>query len=756
MLFFTRAEDLVAYLRAERKKPERFVTRFILIRGCRGWDELIPMLSAEVDEVIKASEFCSGPDVCPDLYQIKVYLQTKAREVNNVLLIPLGECIRLDSENAEILRWLAQVESSKIRRIYVPLVAGEESFNHEMSFLPRHDNRLLPAPCFLESDGDADVIVAPFHSGFGGRRVANGIKEYLALWERGSVGKVWLVTKLAPWLPVQRSQKECHVRLYPSSFAYVYKRTGWKDLLEEWGTPEEWEWLATNMEEGETFDQVAARLLKVREFDANILFALWNTSLDEKQQWLVWLWGKKCCKPESYLWHVLRKSRKRSDFYKDAVLAIFDLLCSKDIVAERKKLLRNLGIIDMTPEFWERYKKLEDPIKKLATLTDHSEREREQAVLVVGELLRRGSCAEWWEYLETVFPALARYLSVIWTGDEFVDKYFAVYKSCRIMDEINDDLRYLINEWVQRQLLWSYPTRSDLLSRYATNGIEVFWVDGMGFEWAGLLEYFLAVDGKTRCEVKLARSQLPTTTEANKQWTLEQAVDRQLDVIAHHYEYRFPNSFLESMKAIENIAKQVLNAVALESTVVVTSDHGMSRFAAINEDTIDAPAGTTVEHWGRYAKIINEEGILDSTSGAWVVDKGSVILLNHSRFRGGTRRGGEVHGGATPEEVLVPIIMVRREEVMDFSFQVLGRIVRIGPKGEGRLNVRCDTKIPHIELLVLDQRFPGQSEGGLEWSFLLKGLKAGKYVGKLYSQNRFAGEIDFEVVRGIEEDDLGL
>lgn len=756
MLSFTNVEDLMMHLRKERNKAERFATRFILIGGCKGWDEIIPKLSAEVDEVIRISEFCSGPDVCPDAYQIEQALQSRGGNNNSLLVVPLAECIRLDSEDAYLLRWLAQIESSKIRRIYVPLVAGEEFLHQQLSLLSRNEIGLLPEPWFLESEGDTEVIVAPFHSGAGKRKVANGIKEYLVMWEKGSVSKVWLITELAPWLPVHQSQKECHVRLYPSSFSYVYEKTDWKELQEEWGAPDEWEWLATNMEEGETFDQLAARLLKVTDFDADILFPLWNTSFDQNQQWVVWLWGKKCCTSGSYLHYTLKKSKTFRDFFKDITMAIFDLQCSKEVVAERKKLLKNLGIADMPPEFWERYNKINDPLQKLAVLSDHSVREKEEAIQVVGELLRKYHRSEWWEYLEIVFPVLAWYLSVLRTGDEFAEEYFMAYNSCRVMDEANDDLEGLINEWVQHQLLWNYPTRSDVLSKYTTNGIKVLWVDGMGFEWAGLLQYFLTENNKIRCEVRLARSQLPTTTEANKQWTGEQPVYRQLDDIAHHYEYRFPSSFLKSIETIKNIAKRVLEIVAQESTAVVTSDHGMSRFAAISEVIIDAPEGTTVEHWGRYATINNGE-VLSNNNEEWVVDKGNVILLNHHRFKGGTRHSGEVHGGATPEEVLIPIIIVRREEeAIELSFQVLGSVVKLGPKGWGILTICCNTKIQSVELRVLGERFLGQSEDGLEWSFSIKGLKTGTYVGKIYSQNRLAGEIEFEIVRGIEHDDLGL
>lgn len=50
----------------------------------------------------------------------------------------------------------------------------------------------------------------------------------------------------------------------------------------------------------------------------------------------------------------------------------------------------------------------------------------------------------------------------------------------------------------------------------------------------------------------------------------------------------------------------------------------------------------------------------------------------------------------------------------------------------------------------------GQSNDGFNWSFTLRHLNSAKYKGKLYSYNRMVGEISFEVIKGIIEEDMGL
>ena len=52
----------------------------------------------------------------------------------------------------------------------------------------------------------------------------------------------------------------------------------------------------------------------------------------------------------------------------------------------------------------------------------------------------------------------------------------------------------------------------------------------MGVEWLGLLIHLLTNGGQVECTVRIARGNLPTTTEANKEWEEGEDVERGLDV----------------------------------------------------------------------------------------------------------------------------------------------------------------------------------------------------------------------------------
>lgn len=755
MIDFNSVDELIAHLRAEGVKGERFATRFILVQGCRAWDDLVLKLTYEVDRVARLSEFCSGPDVFPDMTRLQKYLKEEASGCHSVLLIPLAECIRLDPESAEVIRYLAEWPAEKIRRLYIPLLSAEEFFFPEISRVSRYREGLLPDIWSLRGEGSSEIIVAPFPAGSGERPEAEGIKEYLSQWERGSVRKVWLITAMAAWLPVRRVWSECRVRVYPSSFDYVRRNVSWEELREEWGSPGDWEWLADQVREGDSLDLVAGRLLNVAGYNAQQLFTLWQ-DLDERGRWLVWLWSKARSRPGSYLHHVLGRSSGLSDFSYNAIMTIFALPRSLSFSRERKELLERLGVNLMPAEFWERYRELADPLDRVAVLTDLSVAEREQLVLCAGELLAGYAPDLWWEYLEVAFSKLTWYLQPAISGDEFVDAYFSAYNRCRLKDRADEELAILISKWADQQLLWSYPTRSDLLARQRSAGAKILWVDAMGAEWMGLLTQLLTMSGQVECEVIIARANLPTITEANREWEDGEEVMRGLDDIAHHYAYQFPQSYLKAVEVIEEVAYRAQVFLSQCPAVVITSDHGLSRFAATSEAKVEAPEGARVEVRGRYA-FLQEDNLDGSHNDMWVMEEGAAYLLTHNRFRGGSASPGEVHSGATPEECLTPVIIVRKTSAeTQPRFELVTAKVKLNARGEGVLTVSCNRKVAGVELRVAGRVLPGQSTADFTWSFPLKGWKAGKYTGKLYSASQLVGEIAFEAVKGIIQNDLGL
>lgn len=762
MIDFDSVDELLAYLQDERRKGERFATRFILVQGREAWCELISKLIGEVDRVVRLSQFCSGKDVFPDMMRLQAYLRDEASGDCRFLLIPLAECLRLDLKNAsEMLRSIAEWPTGKVRRLYVPLLEVEDIFSSEMKRVMRYGQNLLPDVWRLRGEGGFEITIAPFITEHTDQPVIEGIKAYLSLWEESSVSKAWVSTALAPWLSVKQTWGNCRVNIYRSCFEYIKAKTACNELVQEWGSSDDWVWLVSFYREGDTLDKTASRILNVAHYDAQQLFSLWPR-LDERKRWLVWLWSKLRSKSGTYLGFVMQNSSNLYDFSRyDAVMTIFDLPRSSSFSRERKELLACLGVSAMPPEFWERYRSPMDLLDRLAVLTDLTSEEQGEIVSCVGEMLSEYSPDLWWSYLEVAFPALSGYLQLPFIEDEFVCAYFSAYLRCRLKDKLDEALSSLVAQWKAEKLLWSYPTRNKILTELRAAGAKVLWVDAMGVEWAGLLTQLLTEEDQVECEVKIVRANLPTTTAANKDWDEDkEEVMRGLDNIAHHYEYKFPKSYLDAMGVIKDVSKQVSALLSQVSTVVVVSDHGLSRFAATSDAKIEAPEKAEVGPYGRYATLQNNDQAKEiDIDDEWIREENYICLLGHNRFRHGGGSSGEVHGGAAPEECLIPAIIARRREgkVVQLQFEVVTTTVKLNPKGEGRLDVWCNRKIDGLELRVSGHQLLGQKgDDRHTWSFSLKNWKAGRHDCKLYSANRSVGEISFEATKGISEEDLGL
>ena len=761
IIHFASTDELMNHLRQEQKQGERFATRFILVQGCQAWDDLVPKLNFEVDRVVRLSDFCSAPDVFPDMVQLKSNLEKSAGSCYSILLIPLAECIRIDPETAEVIRWLAEWPAEKINRIYVPLLAAEEFFQSAINRVLRYHERLLPDFWVLKGEGNSEVIVAPFCAEDVNKNAIRGIQDYLSLWSQSSIRKAWLVTEMAPWLSVRQTRGECRVRIYPSSFDYVRRNIRWEELCEEWGSSEQWEWLAVQIQQGENLDQLAARLLKVVEYDVDQLFCMWQGAT-KQERWLIWLWSKASSEPRTYLHAVMWANNSVDDFTDHVTTGIFHqtLPPPLSICQERRQLLRHLGTSYMPAEFWEHYNMLTDPLHKISVLTDISQHEREQTLACVKELLiSKINPSKWWDYLELAFPALACYLQPVATGDEFVDSYFRAFNRCRVKDSVDERLTTLIDQWAKNQLLWQYPARSELISKQRADGAKIMWVDAMGAEWTGLLSQLLTQDGRVDCSVIIAKCNLPTITDANKEWETGETVVRGLDDIAHHYDYSFPESFLKAMEVVQDVANKALALLSQHPVVVITSDHGLSRFAVTNAEKTKTPEGLAAEAPGRFASLEQDSYHIEPDH-PLVMDKGRVMWLTHNRFRSAGPCRGEAHGGATPEECLTPVIVLRRtserrEELP--KFDLVTKLVKLNTANEGLLTIRSNKVIStNIELRAASYQALGQPGVGLNWSFHLKDWRPGSYKGRLFCANWLVGEINFEVVKGIMEQDFGL
>ncbi len=239
-------------------------------------------------------------------------------------------------------------------------------------------------------------------------------------------------------------------------------------------------------------------------------------------------------------------------------------------------------------------------------------------------------------------------------------------------------------------------------------------------------------------------------TMRNNEWKDENEFVRyDLDENAHDTQYKFPDNFVKALDIIEDkVNKKLREELHNSQVLILTSDHGLSRFAAISNDKVPTPDGYEARRGGRYASLSNTAKKLKPTSLEHYPDviktEGELIQVRYRNFTGSPVHGGEIHGGASPEEVLVPVIRIVRE-ALSIKLTVETPEVEIDIKGRGLLVIRSSGSLSAPMLQITNMFLEGHYEGENRWSFLLEGLRDGEYSGSLYDNGRNLGEVKFKV-----------
>lgn len=200
--------------------------------------------------------------------------------------------------------------------------------------------------------------------------------------------------------------------------------------------------------------------------------------------------------------------------------------------------------------------------------------------------------------------------------------------------------------------------------------MQLFFFDALGVEYLAFIlakseEYGLAA------EVSVGHCELPSVTSNNKEFFQYFTDDNRykiddLDEIKHHskiYNYqkcKYPLYLFEELDVIDEELRKIQSMLvqgAFEKALLV-SDHGASRLAVIygHEAVTKIELDESGEHSGRCC-LAEEDPQLPFAA----YEDGCSVLANYDRFKGGRKANVEVHGGASLEEVLVPVIVLTKK-----------------------------------------------------------------------------------------------
>lgn len=436
---------------------------------------------------------------------------------------------------------------------------------------------------------------------------------------------------------------------------------------------------------------------------------------NETDKWIYFL-ALKCygAKDNNYLTKVVTKSNSVETFISELYNSIlefdYDENSFDSLYWERKELLSNFP--DNSNALISFSKKvLSKDNLAIYYLTDLTKVERELILKCVESFAATYGRKTTEKVLSSVYPALFSYLSPYNYGDKY-NEYFDLYKYSKVSNKIDERFAELAELQIAKHDFLTESTRAYIISKIEKKNTHLYFMDAMGVEFLSYLQN-LCYKHHLDFSANIGICNLPSITAQNKEFVEDftncgcQYTDvKKLDEIKHDGQLDFdyekvkqPIHLAEELSILDKIIAKVdsqLQRGCLEKVVLV-ADHGASRMAVIAESENNWEMTEKGQHSGRCCP----KSDFDDQPTCSIEENGFWCLLNYDRFKGSRKANVEVHGGASLEEVLVPIIEItKHNQTIQCEVEKDFKIITASFKKIAKIKVYISKTLDNVSILV--------------------------------------------------------
>ncbi|MBP3195669.1 MAG: BREX-4 system phosphatase PglZ, partial [Butyrivibrio sp.] len=364
------------------------------------------------------------------------------------------------------------------------------------------------------------------------------------------------------------------------------------------------------------------------------------------------------------------------------------------------------------------------------------------------------------EAIQLYYPDYSAYLSTnkpshIKAENQWFIDYIKAYKRAkmedRYIDEVGDYIKSKNNTAANfYQWYFEFENTHELLAEMENSSIyrpdKAYWIDGLGAEF---LSYILWLVNQENMNMKVVRSQitrsyLPSSTYHNR-FDGENVIKfGALDELGHDsHGYKYLDTLKEELKVIKDIVQEILISCRNEKcTVAIVSDHGLSCLSRI------APSKKydgKFEHEGRYIKT-TDDALTDADYLVHENEKDRQtykVALTHSSLSKVPTH--QVHGGCTPEEVLVPFVLLSNKDVVNsirYQVKVSGEDIMLS---NPVVNLTIIPQ-PSSVTLTCEGKTYNMDRVGMQWATLLQGISEGEHCADVKPAGSESVEIKIKIV----------
>lgn len=672
---------------------------------------------------IRVSAYC--PSECPDNFPdedgvTKDILTAKS----NLIVRGLGEYAMLSSRYHAIRCLYGKALSHKT------IVVGRGLSDELTQF--RAQETKLNAISWLSINSEPDVSIIKVHPSVPFPAFQN-FRELLEAMELGRAGKLYAHTDL----------KLFHSGAIESSYEAIREQNRFFSVAENALIPEQW-----------------TDYLRDNRLTGNDLFH-WRTFLQQA------IYGAKT----PYLRLVMEFSPDYETYQKSLYSAILKRRYSDDdfraLYEERKTLLKPYSDKDVTQYIAESYVANGE---RIHYLTDNTRAERRA---IVEELARIKAIPDDLPY---IYPDLAAYFDAyrFETDDgELFTHYIERYKMQKAFNKIEPEFLRDVEELSKpgnRKYL-SLPTRGMVLTQLSKSGVGLYWLDALGVEYLGYIRKKAKELGLS-VHIHIVRTSLPTITrlpskgqyseEERKHnggfyddWTgYKRLRNSALDNVKHDgviygAKSDAPAVYLADeleiiAEALKTIKSDLENHLAQK--MLLASDHGASRLCVLRQHENKWKMSEKGKYSGRCCPANDTDEPPESATR----EHGFWVLANYDRFQGGRPAIVEAHGGASLEEVMIPLIELEladnRVQCYVAGFEGKEQVVIEKPlDGKPTLLLYCYNATVRLRVRIKDREYFGvqDTENRNLFRFSLDGHWS---MGKIYTAIVYHGDNELTAI----------
>lgn len=753
----------------QREKQEavtsRFPCRAIMVKNIKQYCELLSELKKISDiRIVQVSELFSNADVMPRFENLK------APQYQNqwVILTGISEYLRLFSKKEQLDRrfaslWSYQAPASSTGRIIIPLWGCEAQwFDSALNLtgdLRQQDfyydcsdpDELEQKMNLMILSGVFEKYVAKLDALQGNLKI--GLQDWFDYWTDPSADQenFVLLTKRCNSIVTTNGNVSIHV--VADTLALIKEHMpGANILTADNCTADMQNILLDYALKGMALDAALLKILNVSIFSGVDIMGKWK-NMPESHKQFVELWLN--MHPEdSYTNHCFRNARNIGEIPDAIMLEIFNVRQDKPEWVDEYHQLMSVMAIEPDERFFDELDKIPVYETRLDFVTGNSKKERIYLIRMVGKWMKvdyeQVSAST---KLRQIYPELFFYLDhTIHQKDVDIKGYMSRYKAHKLENTLpEDDDVYFAG--FQTDV---YDNRYSILADNVDSDTVILWIDALGVEWLPLLNWSITenCDG-TISSISVGQAALPTETCFNDLWNSMDTPYRKLDKLdklAHKGVIDEPDYYAcieEQLSFVAGVHKQINDLLKEHHRVIVTGDHGTSRLAARFfhvKDGFSAPKNATVCSHGRYCKVAESVGYAITNTRMFKRADGMqyIVYTNYDHFKqSGFAAGedddnaiyGEVHGGATPEEMLVPIIVIDSNIDTPLSGTWEKNSVKIFMK-KARLSLSFNKPVQKLQVKVAGiDADVASTDGGNRWSVTIPGIKDGTYTAHVLANN---------------------